>query len=70
MKDSEQAGKLTAEEFEIMKTTHADRSYHAEYDVYQNEAIVKIACQICRWHHERYDGMGYPDGLKVKKFQS
>ena len=31
---------------------------------YQNEPIVKIAYQICRWHHERYDGKGYPDGLK------
>ena len=25
---------------------------------------VKVASDICRWHHERYDGNGYPDGLK------
>lgn len=31
--------------------------------IYQNEPLVKIAHQICRWHHERYDGKGYPDGL-------
>ena len=32
--------------------------------VYQNEELVKVAYQICRWHHERYNGKGYPDGLK------
>ena len=33
-------------------------------DAYQDEVLVRIATQICRWHHERYDGSGYPDGLK------
>ena len=32
--------------------------------VYQDEEMVKVAYQICRWHHERYDGKGYPDRLK------
>ena len=32
--------------------------------VHQNEPLVKAAYEICRWHHERYDGRGYPDGLK------
>ena len=31
--------------------------------MYQNEPLMETAYQICRWHHERYDGKGYPDGL-------
>ena len=30
----------------------------------QEAPLVKVASEICRWHHERYDGNGYPDGLK------
>ena len=30
----------------------------------QETPLVKVAAEICRWHHERYDGNGYPDGLK------
>ena len=33
-------------------------------EMYQNEKLLQVAYQICRWHHERYDGKGYPDGLK------
>ena len=31
---------------------------------YKDEPMIKLSRQICRWHHERYDGKGYPDGLK------
>ena len=30
---------------------------------FQDEPLVRYAYEICRWHHERYDGRGYPDGL-------
>ena len=30
---------------------------------YNNNDLLEYAYQICRWHHERYDGHGYPDGL-------
>lgn len=36
----------------------------SEFTEYQEEYLIQFAKQICRWHHERYDGTGYPDGLK------
>ena len=58
-------GRLTAEEFEIMKThTLIGASILENLEMYQDEPLVKMAYDICRWHHERYDGKGYPDGLK------
>lgn len=58
-------GKLTADEFEYMKS-HSARGaemikkieglWDADYE--------KVSYDICRYHHERYDGKGYPDGLK------
>lgn len=58
-------GKLTDEEFTIMKT-HSSVGYDMleQLPFYQDEKLVSIAKEICRWHHERYDGRGYPDGLK------
>lgn len=58
-------GKLTKEEFDTMKTHSAiGASMLENIDFYQDEPLVKVAYEICRWHHERYDGKGYPDGLK------
>lgn len=58
-------GRLTKEEFEIMKTHSAVGADMLEnLPLHREEPLVKIAYEICRWHHERYDGRGYPDGLK------
>lgn len=58
-------GKLTKEEFEIMKTHSAiGAEMLRSVPNHQNEGLVKVAYEICRWHHERFDGKGYPDGLK------
>ena len=58
-------GKLTPEEFEQMKQhTLIGASMLEKMERYKDEPLVNIAYQICRWHHERYDGRGYPDKLE------
>ena len=58
-------GGLTDEEFKIMQNhTIIGASILENMGSYQDEELMKVAYQICRWHHERYDGKGYPDGLK------
>lgn len=57
-------GRLTAEEFEIMKThaaIGADMLKKAAWR--EGGELLELGYDICRWHHERYDGRGYPDGL-------
>ena len=58
-------GRLTQEEFNIMKThTVIGANMLDKLGIYRSEALVRTAYEICRWHHERWDGRGYPDGLK------
>ena len=58
-------GRFTPEEFAIMKTHSMEGAKMLEaLPYYQDEPLVKAAYEICRWHHERWDGRGYPDGLK------
>lgn len=57
-------GRLTDEEFEVMKThSLIGAEMLSALPQHQDEPLVKAAYEICRWHHERYDGRGYPDGL-------
>ena len=58
-------GRLTDEEFKIMKThSELGASIIEEMHFLQDNPLVHTAWEICRWHHERWDGKGYPDGLK------
>ena len=57
-------GRLTREEFDIMKRhTTIGAAMLDQLRSYRNEPLVRTAYEICRWHHERWDGRGYPDGL-------
>lgn len=59
-------GKLTADEWKVMQT-HAklgsDAIENAEQDIEQPLEFLTLAKEIAHWHHEKWDGSGYPDGL-------
>lgn len=58
-------GRLTAEEFEVMKTHAAIGAQMLEnLNQYKDDALVQTAKAICHYHHERWDGRGYPEGLR------
>ncbi len=58
-------GRLTDDEYAIMKQhTVIGENILKNLKQYEDEPFIKTAMHICRWHHERYDGKGYPDGLK------
>ncbi len=62
-------GKLTFEEFEIMKT-HVDLGYNTLSEVenaYPANSFLKMGMDITRYHHEKWNGNGYPLGLKEKE---
>lgn len=59
------SGKLTQEEFAIFKThTTAGAEILEQMSFGKNKPLFRYALEICRWHHERWDGNGYPDGLR------
>ena len=58
-------GRLTKEEFEVIKThTTIGAEMLSKLENFNTEPLLQTAYSIARWHHERWDGCGYPDGLK------
>ena len=59
-------GRLTADEFEVMKT-HTVRGFtllNMLDGISEQNEYFKYCQEICHYHHERWDGKGYPEGLK------
>ena len=57
-------GRFTPEEFAIMKQHTVEGANMLDaLPFHKEDPLVKVSYEICRWHHERYDGRGYPDGL-------
>lgn len=62
-------GKLTAEEFEIMKlhSENGGKIIQETFANLSNEEYLRMAYEVARHHHEKWNGRGYPDGLKLKE---
>lgn len=58
-------GKLTADEFEVIKShTTLGCEILKQIEELQDKEYITTSYNICRHHHERYDGKGYPDHLE------
>lgn len=58
-------GRLTPEEFEVVKThSMLGAEMLHQLEDFNEQPLLQTAYEITRWHHERWDGRGYPDGLK------
>lgn len=58
-------GRLTPEEFDAIKlhTAIGSKTLEEVYQYYPQNEFIKMGIDIARWHHEKWDGTGYPDQL-------